>query len=81
MGGKMELKVELLKDNILDFISNNLDKFEIDADEISNSNAIIILEEIQQVIKNETYSDFETVEQIVCIFEKHHIDFGTRHDF
>ena len=40
-----------------------------------------MLYEIQNVIKNEDYSDFEAIEQIVCIFEKYNIDFGVRHDF
>ncbi len=26
-------------------------------------------------------TDFEIVEEIVCLFEKHKLDFGYRHDF
>ena len=40
-----------------------------------------MLSEIQKVIKNEAYSDFEAIEEIVCIFEKYDIDFGNCHDF
>lgn len=37
--------------------------------------------EIQNIIKNDSYSDFEAMEEIICIFEKHNIDYGYRHDF
>ncbi len=77
----MNIKVELLKNYITDFINDRLDNFDIDASEIANSTAIRALAEIQNVIKNENYSDFEMVEEIVLIFEKYNIDTGNRHDF
>ena len=40
-----------------------------------------MLVEIQNIIKNDKYSDFEIVEKIVCVFEKFKIDFGGCHDF
>ena len=55
--------------------------FEIDASQIADTTATMMLGEIQKVIKDEKYSDFEAVEEIVCIFEKYKIDFGSRHDF
>ena len=77
----MNIKLELLKSHISDFINSNLKDFEIDATEICNTTAIKMLSEIQNVIKREDYSDFEAIEEIVCIFEKYNIDFGFRHDF
>lgn len=77
----MNIKLELLKKHIADFINNNLDDFEIDASKIANTIAINILGEIQNIIRNETYSDFEAIEKIVRGFEKHKIDAGVRHDF
>lgn len=77
----MNIRMELLKRNIKDYIDNNLWDFEIDASEIANTTAITILSEIQNTIRNENYSDFDVVEKIVCIFEKYSIDFGSRHDF
>jgi len=77
----MNIKTELLKNYIADFINCKIEDFEIDASEIANTLAIKMLSEIQNVIKDESYSDFEAVEKIVCIFEKCGIDFGTRHDF
>lgn len=77
----MNIKTELLKNHIIDFIKHRIEDFNIGASEISDTSAINMLAEIQKVIKNETYSDFEVVEEIVCIFEKYNIDFGSRHDF
>ena len=76
----MNIKLELLKSYIKDYINNNLQDFEIDASEIADSKAINILAEIQYIMRNENYSDFDVVEKIVCIFEKYSIDAGFRHD-
>lgn len=77
----MIIKAELLKRFIMDFIDNRIDDFEIDADLVANTIAINILAEIQEIIKNENYTDFEKVEEIVCLFEKNEIDSGSCHDF
>ena len=54
---------------------------EIDASQIADSNAIQVLSEIQKVIQDENQSDFDAIEEIVCIFEKYKISAGFRHDF
>ena len=77
----MKIKVELLKTHTSDFINSRIEDFEIDADDIANTVAIKILAEIQEIIKNDSYSDFERIEEIVCVFEKYKIDFGNCHDF
>ncbi len=77
----MKIKVELLKGYIHDFINSHIEDFEIDEEKIADTTAIRMLAEIQKVIKNESYSDFEAIEEIVCVFEKYNIDFGFRHDF
>ena len=77
----MHIKLELLKNHISDFINSQIENFEIDASQIADSVAIQILSEIQKVIQNEDYSDFDSIEEIVCIFEKYNIDSGFRHDF
>lgn len=77
----MKIKMELLKSYIFDYINNNLENFEIDASQIADTTAVQMLSEIQKVIKDEHYSDFDAIEEIVCIFEKYNIDFGFRHDF
>lgn len=77
----MNIKLELLKRSMVDFINNKLEDFEIDACEIADTVAINMLSEIQNIIRNENYSDFDAVEEIVCVFEKYKIDFGSRHNF
>ncbi|MBR2916706.1 MAG: hypothetical protein IKC07_03810 [Clostridia bacterium] len=77
----MNIKVELLKSCISDFINNSMEDFDIDASQIAETAAIKMLREIQSIIKNESYSDFDAIEEIVRIFEKYNIDFGARHDF
>ena len=76
----MNIKLELLKDYMVDFIKYKIDDLEIDASKIADTTAVRMLSEIQNVIKNETNSDFEAIEEIVCIFEKYNVDFGSRHD-
>ena len=77
----MNIKVELLKNYISDFINFKLEDFEIDASHIADSTAIKALAEIQRVITDESFSDFDAIEEIVCIFQKYKIDTGFRHDF
>ena len=77
----MNIKTELLKNYIYDYIKFKIEDFDIDASEIADTTATQMLCEIQSIIKNDTYSDFEAMEAIICIFERYNIDSGTRHDF
>ena len=77
----MNIKLELLSNYIADFIKQGIIDFNIDASQIADTVAIQMLSEIQRVIKNEEYSDFDAIEEIVLIFEKYNLDFGSRHDF
>ncbi len=77
----MNIKVELLKNYISDYINTKIEDFDLDASKIADTTAIQMLAEIQNVIKSEEYSDFEIVEEIVGIFEKYNIDFACQHDF
>lgn len=77
----MNVKLELLRNHITDFVKYRIEDFEIDATQIADTTAIQMLAEIQKVIKDEKYSDFYAIEEIVCIFEKYNIDAGARHDF
>lgn len=77
----MNIKLELLKRYISNFVNDRIEDFDIDADAIADSVAIRMLSEIQMIIKNDTYSDFDAIEKIVCIFETYNIDFGSCHDF
>ncbi len=75
------IKTELLKAYIADYINQNIEDFEIDANTIANTTAIKILAQIQKILSNEHYTDFEIVEEIVCLFEKYKLNFGGCHDF
>ena len=77
----MNIKLELLKIYISDVINSKLEDFEIDASQIADTIAIQMIGEIQKIIKDENYSDFDAIEEIVCIFEKYNIDAGFRRDF
>ena len=77
----MNVKLELLRNYITDFVRFRIEDFEIDASMIADTTAIQMLAEIQKVIKDEKYSDFDAIEEIVCIFEKYKVDAGFRQDF
>ncbi len=77
----MNIKLELLSNSISDTVVQSLRNISIDADKIADTTATSALSEIQKVIQNEDISDFDAVEEIVCIFEKYKISAGVRHDF
>ncbi len=74
------IKLELLKDVIIDVLMENLNFLGINPDDIVDTKATKMIEEIQQVLMNKE-NDFEIVENIVCIFEKYNVSAGTCHDF
>ncbi len=77
----MNVKTELVKKYIASRICDHMDDIiQFDANEIANTKAIEILQEIQNVLQSDM-DDFETVEEIVCIFEKNSLDAGVCHDF
>ncbi len=77
----MNIKLELLKGYIEDFINDKLADFEIEANEIADTAAILVLSKIRNAVCNTSYTDFDVVEEIVCIFESNGIYCGGRHDF
>lgn len=77
----MDIRLELLRGHISDLIKSRIDDLEINADEIANTTAIQMLDEIAKVIRNDDIDDFSAIEEIVCIFEKYDISAGGRHDF
>ena len=83
----MNIKAELIKNEIIDAVTRNLDNICIDADKISDTTATKMIEEIQKVLVtyganfNDKNSDFKIVEEIVNIFEKYGISAGACHDF
>ena len=78
---KNKLSFELLADDISELVKMRLRNIELDAEQIIQSKSVSVLSEFQQVIQNDSLTDFEMVEEIVCIFEKYNIDAGNCHDF
>lgn len=77
----MDIKSELLSKTLADVFVHRLDLLGIDPNTLIDTAAVLMLSEIQEVIQNDKISDFEAIEQIVRIFEKHKINTGVRHDF
>ena len=77
----MDFRLELLTKEITEFVQRYLETADFDINKIAQTTAVSALGEIQKVIKNNSLTDFEMVEEIVCIFEKYNINCGVCHDF
>ncbi|MBQ4150499.1 MAG: hypothetical protein IJC81_01685 [Clostridia bacterium] len=77
----MDIRLELLREHIAEFISLRIEDFSIDASAIANTAAISVLSQIQCILKNNDFNDFEAIEEIVQIFESNGLSCGGRHDF
>lgn len=77
----MNIKLEILSNCLTDAILYAIRDMEFN-DDMVDSTAVCILEEIKQIIQNDNIEDnFDVVEEIVCVFEKYNIYAGGRHDF
>ena len=65
----MNIKLELLKNYITDFINNNIQNIDIDVNKIANSKAISILSDVQQIIKNNniTHSNITLIKEKISV--------------
>ncbi len=77
----MNIKLELLKNQLSDVLFRNIEVLDIDINQIVQSTAISMLEKIQNIIKDESLSDFEVIDNIICVFEEYGINCGSRYDF
>lgn len=77
----MDLSLELLSSCLAEYIQEQLEMKNFDANKLVDAKATRILQEIQEVLASDDLSDFDAVEKIVCIFEKHKLSTGGRHDF
>ena len=77
----MSLKIELIGNMLSEAIKQCLLNSNINCDVIADIVSVKALSEIQQILKNDCISDFDAIEQIICVFEKYNLDFGSRHDF
>ena len=77
----MTIKTELIKGYIKDIILSQMTDFEIDESKVADTRAVCALREIQEVLVRDEHDDFLIVDEIVKIFMKYELDFGTCHDF
>ena len=77
----MKIKTELIKRYISDIICNNIFDFDIDENKISDTTAIKVLGEIQQILHTNELDDFKMIEEIFLIFEKYNLNTGSCHNF
>ena len=77
----MNIKLELIQSHITEMVAKLLEDNIIDYSTIADTNAIIALDRIKKIIADDSLSDFDAIEEIVCILEKNNIDCGGRHDF
>ncbi len=77
----MDIKKELLSKLLSESIMSYLDFTHTDFKEKIEKEAIAALSEIQEIVKNSELDDSEAIEEIICIFEKYNLDFGSRHDY
>ncbi len=77
----MNLNLELISSEVANSVYNLLKNYDICLEETVEIEAATILSEIRDVIVNVDLSDFDAIEEIVCILEKHNIYAGDRHDF
>ncbi len=76
----MNIKLELIQNHICDMIKNIFES-NLETNQIADTNAILILNKIKEIIADDSLSDFDAIEEIVCILEENNIDCGGRHDF
>lgn len=76
----MSIKEELFKSIALEVLADEMRNIKIDIGNVEDTQAIKILSEIQEILHRND-DDFYIVEDIVCTFEKYHINAGPCHDF
>lgn len=77
----MELYEELLIQIVEDYIGNHFSELGLDFEQIIRERAIIILQEIKEIIQNAALDDFMKIDKIVDILSENGINSGCCHDF
>ena len=78
--------MELYKDVLAKMLSQEelhvtFPNLQLNTNEIIETQSYLALQKIQTIIQNDDLSDFECIEEIVCLFEKLGSNGGNRHDF
>ena len=77
----MKLNISLFSKAIAEAIEFKMENTDTDFEKMVNTEAVQILNEIHDILDNKDTNDFETVENIVRVFEKHGLEGGLCHDF
>ena len=73
-----EILTELLKREEINIVFPNV---KISTTELFNNECYQTLQKIKTIIADDSLTDFECVEKIVCVFENIGSNGGSRHDF
>lgn len=77
----MYLEKELMAKELAFVIQKYIEEINPDIIQMVKSTTTEILDKIQKILANSELNDFEVVEEIVVLFEKHNLSCGGRHDF
>ena len=77
----MEIAKQLICSKIGALMVDQIDIHQLDFEKIAQQQAVYILEQIQQVILQSDWTDFEQIDAIVDILYANGLDVGGCHDF
>jgi hypothetical protein len=72
---------EIIMDAISKKVSEYISNLPPDYVQTSVGRCCQILDSIREILENDTYSDFECVDQIILLMERNGIQIENRHDF
>ena len=75
----MDIKLELMAKSLADMVKDHMEEFGINAEKIAETRANLILGEIQLILTNERFNDYDVVDAIVRLFKMNMLDTGNRH--
>ena len=77
----LALYQELICRDLGKYILRHLDSAQLHYERVVETKAYNALYEIRQVIRDETFNDFEAIEAIIRIFDAYDLDADFRQDF
>lgn len=70
----MDLVLELASEPVLQKIAEKVVDIKVDVNEVVQTTALTVLNEIKKIIGDESKDEFEKIENIVRVFENYNID-------
>lgn len=75
----MDIKLELMAKSLAGMVKDHMEEFGMRAEQIAETRANLILGEIQLILTNERFNDYDVVDAIVRLFKMNMLDTGNRH--